>query len=278
MPNRIQHALTTDVATFSQLGFNMVTTTPRTIAVANQKGGVGKTTTVMNLGAALAERGAQVLIIDIDPQSNSTSGLGIDPARARLTVYHLLSGEAEIDEVATKTSVPGLYVVPSQVALAGAEIELATQDSREGRLRRALTELSGGFGYVLIDCPPSLGLLTLNALAAADEMLVPMQCEYFALEGLAHLLYTQRLVRMNVNPKLELGGIVMTQFDSRTTLAWEVLEEVRRSYPDKIYRTLIPRNVRISEAPSHGMPVIVYDPTCRGSQAFRQLAEEVMTR
>ena len=268
----------THVVTFAQLGFNGLASTPRTIAVANQKGGVGKTTTVMNLGAALAELGAQVLVIDIEPQSNSTSGLGIDPGRARLTVYHLLSGEASIDEVATPTSVSGLFVVPSQVALAGAEIELATQQDREGRLRRALADLTGGFGYVLIDCPPSLGLLTLNALAAADEMLVPMQCEYFALEGLAHLLYTQSLVRMNVNPKLELGGIVMTQFDGRTTLAWEVLEEVRRNYPDKIYRTLIPRNVRISEAPSHGQPVTVYDPACRGSQAFRQLAEEVMSR
>jgi chromosome partitioning protein len=270
--------LKTHVPTFSQLGFNMLTSTPRTIAVANQKGGVGKTTTVMNLGAALAERGAQVLVIDIDPQSNSPSGLGVDPGRARLTVYHLLFGEAEIDEVATATSVAGLFVVPSQVALAGAEIELATQEDREGRLRRALSDLSGGFGYVLIDCPPSLGLLTLNALAAADEMLVPMQCEYFALEGLAHLLYTQGLVRMEVNPRLELGGIVMTQFDSRTTLSWEVLEEVRRSYPQKVYRTLIPRNVRISEAPSHGQPVTVYDPACRGAQAFRQLADEVMSR
>ena len=250
----------------------------RVIAVANQKGGVGKTTTAINLGAALAELGRQVVLVDLDPQGNSTSGLGFDVRRQRLTVYQLLSGEAVIDDVALPTAVPGLHLVPSDLSLAGAEIELATQEDREGRLRRALGDLSGGFGYVLIDCPPSLGLLTLNALAAADEMLVPMQCAYFALEGLAHLLYTQRLVRMNINPKLELGGIVMTQFDSRTTLAWEVLEEVRRTYPDKIYRTLIPRNVRISEAPSHGQPVTVYDPACRGSQAFRQLAEEVMTR
>src|SRR2546430_13848154 len=270
--------MTRHVVEFPQVSPNMLISTPRIIAVANQKGGVGKTTTVMNLGAALAERGAQVLVIDLDPQSNSTSGLGIDPSRARLTVYNLLSGEAGIDEVATPPAIAGLHVVPSQVALAGAEIELVSHEDREGRLRSALADLTGGFGYVLIDCPPSLGLLTLNALSAADQALVPMQCEYFALEGLAHLLYTQRLVRMNVNPKLELGGIVMTQFDSRTTLAWEVLEEVRRTYPDKIYRTLIPRNVRISEAPSPGQPVTVYDPTCRGSQAFRQLAAEVMTR
>jgi chromosome partitioning protein len=239
---------------------------------------VGKTTTVMNLGAALAERGVQVLVIDADPQSNSTSGLGIDPSRSRLTVYHLLSGEAVIDEVAQPTKIPGLLVIPSQVALAGAEIELANEPEREHRLRRALAELSGGFGYVLIDCPPSLGLLTLNALAAADEMLVPMQAEYFALEGLAHLMYTRQLVRANLNPRLEIAGIVMTQFDSRTTLSWDVLAEVQRAYPNKIYRTLIPRNVRISEASSHGQPVTVYDPGCRGSVAYRQLADEVMAR
>jgi chromosome partitioning protein len=266
------------VVEFPQVNPNMLISSPRIIAVANQKGGVGKTTTVVNLGAALAERGAQVLVIDLDPQSNSTSGLGIDPARARLTVYHLLSGEASIDEVATPTSVPGLHVVPSQVALAGAEIELVNESHREERLRRALSALTGGFGYVLIDCAPSLGLLTLNALAAADQALVPLQAEYFALEGLAHLLYTIQLVRMNLNPKLDLAGILVTQFDSRTTLSWDVLNEVRRAYPDKLYQTLIPRNVRVSEASSHGQPVTIYDPTCRGSQAFRQLAEEVMNQ
>jgi chromosome partitioning protein len=270
--------MTRHVVEFPQVSPNMLISTPRIIAVANQKGGVGKTTTVMNLGAALAERGAQVLVIDLDPQSNSTSGLGIDPSRARLTVYHLLSGEASIDEVATATSVPGLHVVPSQVALAGAEIELVGESDREARLRRALSALTGGFGYVLIDCPPSLGLLTLNALAAADQALVPLQAEYFALEGLAHLLYTLQLVRMNLNPKLDLAGILITQFDARTTLSWDVLNEVRRAYPDKLYQTLIPRNVRVSEASSHGQPVTIYDPTCRGAQAFRQLAEEVMNQ
>src|SRR6516225_1872874 len=226
--------MTRHLVEFPQVSPNMLISSHRIIAVANQKGGVGKTTTVMNLGAALAERGAQVLVIDMDPQSNSTSGLGIDPSRARLTVYHLLSGEASIDEVATVTPVPGLHVVPS------------------------------------------LGLLTLNALAAADQALVPLQAEYFALEGLAHLLYTVQLVRMNLNPKLDLAGILVTQFDARTTLSWDVLNEVRRAYPDKLYQTLIPRNVRVSEASSHGQPVTIYDPTCRGAQAFRQLAEEVM--
>jgi chromosome partitioning protein len=270
--------MTRHVVEFPQVNPNMLISAPRILAVTNQKGGVGKTTTVMNLGAALAERGAQVLVIDLDPQSNSTSGLGIDPKRARLTVYDLLSGSASIDEVATATAFPGLHVVPSQVALAGAEIELVTQTDREGRLRQSLSALTGGFGYVLIDCPPSLGLLTLNALAAADQALVPLQAEYFALEGLAHLLYTVQLVRMNLNPRLEVAGILITQFDARTTLSWDVLNEVRRAYPDKLYQTLIPRNVRVSEASSHGQPVTVYDPTCRGAQAFRQLAEEVMNQ
>jgi chromosome partitioning protein len=248
------------------------------VAVVNQKGGVGKTTTAINLAAALAERGRHVLLIDLDPQANSTSGLGVDPGRGRLTVYQLLSGEAGIDEVAMPTAVPGLLLVPSQLALAGAEIELATMTQREQRLALALAQLEGGYGHVLIDCPPSLGLLTLNALAAAQEMLIPLQAEYFALEGLSHLIYTQQLVRMRLNPELELGGILLTQFDSRTTLAWDVLQEVRRAYADRVFRTLIPRNVRVSEAPSHGKPVIQYDPSSRGAQAYRQLAEEVLTR
>jgi chromosome partitioning protein len=248
------------------------------IAVANQKGGVGKTTTALNLGTALAERGMHVLVVDADPQANSTSGLGIDPGRARLTVYELLTGDAGVDEVAMATAVPGLWVVPSKVALAGAEIELAGMEEREFRLRRGLADLTDGFGYVLIDCPPSLGLLTLNALSAAHEMLIPMQSEFFALEGLAHLLYTQKLVRMRLNPQLELGGILMTMFDARTTLSWDVLAEIRRAYPDKIFQTLIPRNVRVSEASSHGQPVLLYDPSCRGAEAYRQLAEEVISR
>jgi chromosome partitioning protein len=256
----------------------MSTPAPSVIAVVNQKGGVGKTTTVMNLGAALAERGASVLVIDIDPQSNSTSGLGVDPSRARRTVYHLLFGDGAMDEVVTGTSMPGLFLVPSQTALAGAEIELATQAEREFRLRGAMGGLTRPFRFVLVDCPPSLGLLTVNALAAATEMLVPMQAEYFALEGLSHLMYTQQLVRMNLNPELGLGGIVLTQFDSRTALAWEVLQEVRRAYPDKVFRTLVPRNVRIGEAPSHGMPVIRYDSACRGSTAYRHLADELLGR
>jgi chromosome partitioning protein len=250
----------------------------RIVAIVNQKGGVGKTTTAINLGAALAELGRQVVLVDLDPQGNSTSGLGFDVRRQRLTVYQLLSGEAVIDDVALPTAVPGLHLVPSDLALAGAEIELATQPEREFRLRRALGELRGGFGHVIIDCPPSLGLLTLNALTAANEVLVPMQCEFFALEGLGNLVYTVALVRQRLNPELRLSGILMTQFDARTTVAWEVVDQVRRAYPAETYATLIPRNVRLSEAPSHGRPITLYDPSCKGALAYRELAKEVLAR
>jgi chromosome partitioning protein len=247
-------------------------------AIVNQKGGVGKTTTAINLGAAIAELGRQVVLIDLDPQANTTSGLGFDVRRRRSTVYTLLSGDAVIDDVAVPTSTPGLHLVPAELALAGAEIELASMAGRESRLRDALAELGGGFGHVLIDCPPSLGLLTLNALAAADEVLVPVQAEYYALEGLGHLLYTLQLVRQDLNPRLQVAGILLTQFDARTTLAWDVLTEIRANYPDKVFRTLIPRNVRLSEAPSHGRPITEYDPACRGATAYRELAKEVLAR
>lgn len=248
------------------------------MAVVNQKGGVGKTTTAINLGAALAEAGRAVLLIDMDPQANATSGLGVDPTVPRRTVYDLLTGAARIDEVAVPTVMPGLYVVPSEIGLAGAEVELAGLEDRETRLRSALADLDGGFGEVLIDCPPSLGLLTLNALTAARRMLIPLQAEYFALEGLANLLQTHQRVRAHLNPELELGGILLTLFDGRTTLAWDVLQEVRRAYPELVFQTLIPRNVRLSEAPSHGLPALLHDPGCRGSNAYRQLAEEVLAR
>jgi chromosome partitioning protein len=248
------------------------------LAVVNQKGGVGKTTTAINLGAALAELGHPVLLIDLDPQANSTSGLGLNPARARLTVYHVLTGQCTIAEAAVPTGVPGLQIVPSSIDLAGAEIELATMSERETRLRKALKGTPEGVELVLIDCPPSLGLLTLNALAASTQMLIPTQCEYFALEGLRHLFYTHQLVRSSLNPALEIGGILMTQFDARTTLAWDVLNEVHRTHPGDLLKTLIPRNVRLSEAPSHGKSVIQYDPGCRGAAAYRELAQELMAR
>ncbi|HLZ95568.1 MAG TPA: ParA family protein [Candidatus Dormibacteraeota bacterium] len=248
------------------------------LAVVNQKGGVGKTTTAINLGAALAELGHPMLLVDLDPQANSTSGLGLNPSRARLTVYHVLTGECTMAEAAVPTSVAGLQLVPSNIDLAGAEVELATMTERETRLRKALATTPEGVELVIIDCPPSLGLLTLNALAAATQMLIPTQCEFFALEGLRHLFYTHQLVRSQLNPELAIGGILMTQFDARTTLAWDVLAEVRREHPGELLKTLIPRNVRISEAPSHGKSVIDYDPTCKGAAAYRELAQELMAR
>jgi chromosome partitioning protein len=248
------------------------------MAVVNQKGGVGKTTTAINLAAALAEVGHGTLLVDLDPQANTTSGLGLDPARARLNVYHLLAGEATIEQVVQPTSSERLMLVPSHIDLAGAEIELSSTPARETLLRTALASIPPGAELVLIDCPPSLGLLTLNALVAATSMLIPTQCEYFALEGLRHLMYTQQLVRSRLNPRLAIAGIVMTQFDARTTLSWDVLNAVRRSHPHHVLETLIPRNVRLSEAPSHGKSVIEYDPTCRGAAAYRALAKELLER
>jgi chromosome partitioning protein len=256
----------------------LATTIPPVIAVVNQKGGVGKTTTAINLGAALAELGHRTLLVDLDPQANSTSGLGLDPSRARLNIYHLLTGEADVHQISQPTGTPGLQLVPSHIDLAGAEIELAALADRELLLSKALSTPEPGIECVIIDCPPSLGLLTLNALTAATSMLIPTQCEYFALEGLRHLMYTHQLIRSRLNPKLVIAGIVMTQFDARTTLAWDVLESVRRSYPNDILETVIPRNVRISEAPSHGKSVIEYDPTCRGATAYRALAKELLER
>jgi chromosome partitioning protein len=256
----------------------LATTTIPVVAVVNQKGGVGKTTTAINLAAAMAEVGHPTLLLDLEPQANSTSGLGLDPARARLTAYHLLSGEAALDQIVQATGMPGLTLIPSHIDLAGAEIEIAAMPEREGILHRALESVPDGTEIVLIDCPPSLGLLTLNALVAATSMLIPTQCEYFALEGLRHLMYTHQLVRSRLNPRLAIAGILMTQFDARTTLAWDVLETVRRTYPHHVLETLIPRNVRISEAPSHGKSVIEYDPTCKGAAAYRALAKELLER
>jgi chromosome partitioning protein len=256
----------------------LATTSPPVVAVVNQKGGVGKTTTAINLAAALAEVGHHVLLVDLDPQANSTSGLGLDPSRARLNAYHLMSGEATVDQIIQPTTVNGLSLLPSHIDLAGAEIELASMPDRESLLRNALTSTPPGIEIVLIDCPPSLGLLTLNALVASTSMLIPTQSEYFALEGLRHLMYTHQLVRSRLNPRLAIAGILMTQFDARTTLAWDVLEAVRRSHPHHLLETVIPRNVRISEAPSHGKSVIEYDPTCRGAAAYRALAKELLER
>ena len=248
------------------------------MAVVNQKGGVGKTTTAINLAAAFAEADHPTLLIDLDPQANSTSGLGLDPARARFNIYHLLTEEASLEQVIQPTTVSGLTLIPSHIDLAGAEIELAGMPNRESLLRKALAGGASGAQIVIIDCPPSLGLLTLNALVAANSMLIPTQCEYFALEGLRHLMYTHQLVRSRLNPRLAIAGILMTQFDARTTLAWDVVQAVRKSHPHHVLETLIPRNVRLSEAPSHGKSVLEYDPTCRGAAAYRALAKELIER
>jgi chromosome partitioning protein len=249
------------------------------MAVANQKGGVGKSTTAVSLGAALAEAGHGVLVVDLDPQGNASTGLGIRHEARDVTVYDVLSSEAELSRAVVETPVPNLFAVPSTIDLAGAEIELVSQFSRELRLRRALEPLHDGpYRFILLDCPPSLGLLTVNALAAAEELLVPIQCEYYALEGLGQLLRNVRLVQQNVNPGLRLSGIVMTMFDPRTKLSEQVVDEVRRYFGDLVYRTVIPRTVRLSEAPGFGQPITVYDPRSRGAQCYRDLATEVADR
>jgi chromosome partitioning protein len=249
------------------------------MAVANQKGGVGKSTTAVSLGAALAEAGHPVLVVDLDPQGNASTGLGIRHDERDVTVYDILAGDADVRRAIVQTPVPDLHAIPSTIDLAGAEIELVSQFSREMRLRRALDPLrTGSYEYILLDCPPSLGLLTINALAAAEELIVPIQCEYYALEGLGQLLRNVRLVQQNVNPGLRLAGIVMTMFDPRTKLAEQVVEEVRKFFGDLVYETVIPRTVRLSEAPGFGRPITVYDPRSRGAQCYRELAGEVVRR
>jgi chromosome partitioning protein len=251
----------------------------RVIAVANQKGGVGKSTTAVSLGAALAELGKKVLVIDLDPQGNASTGLGIRHEARKVTVYDVLAAEAPIDGAIVETPVPNLYAIPSTIDLAGAEIELVSQFSRELRLRKALEPLrTGEFDFILLDCPPSLGLLTVNALAAAEELIVPIQCEYYALEGLGQLLRNVRLVQQNVNSKLRLTGIVMTMYDPRTKLSEQVVQEVRRFFGDRVYDTIIPRTVRLSEAPGFGQPITIYDPRSRGAQCYRDLAGEVAAK
>jgi chromosome partitioning protein len=244
---------------------------PAVLAIANQKGGVGKTTTTVNLGAGLAELGYRVLIVDLDPQGNASTGLGVNAHTVSGSTYQVLMQETEIDDCVEPTSVRNLFVVPATIDLAGAEIELVAAMSRELRLRRAIEAIRHDYDVTLVDCPPSLGLLTVNGLAAADGVLVPIQCEYYALEGLGQLLRNVGLVRQNLNPH----GIVLTMYDARTKLAEQVEREVRNHFGSRVYRTVIPRTVRISEAPSFGQPVTVFDPTSRGAIAYRTLAEEV---
>ncbi len=256
-------------------------TRPRILVVANQKGGVGKTTTAINLGTALAAVGEPTLVIDIDPQGNASTGLGIARAERRVTTYDVLMGEATLGDAVMPTRIPKLSIVPATVDLSGAELELIDIPYRNQRLKQALEdfEQSGvAFSYVLIDCPPSLSLLTINAMVAANAVVVPLQCEFFALEGLSQLLKTIELVRANLNPELEIQGIVLTMADRRNKLSDQVAEDVRRNMGGKVYRTMIPRNVRLSEAPSHGLPALVYDLKCPGSQAYIKLAGELIQR
>ena len=248
---------------------------PRVLAVANQKGGVGKTTTSVNLGAALAEIGFRVLVIDLDPQGNATTGLGIDARNFELSMYDVLMRDASLEDCVEPTSMKNLFVAPATIALAGAEIELVPAFSRELKLRRAIETVLDDFDYVLIDCPPSLGLITVNALAAATEVLVPIQCEYYALEGLSQLMRNVHLVGSNLNPKLDISTIVLTMYDARTKLADQVASEVREHFGPKVCRIVIPRTVRLSEAPSFGQPITAFDPASRGAIAYRELAKEV---
>lgn len=256
-------------------------TKTRVIALANQKGGVGKTTTAINLGTALAAIGERVLIVDLDPQGNASTGLGVDRKSRRSSTYDVMAAEKTLTEIIQPTSVPNMWLAPSTLDLLGVELEIAQAKDRVTRLRHALAALESGddrFGYVLIDCPPSLNLLTINALTASDAVLVPLQCEFFALEGLSQLLATVEQVRLSLNPRLTIQGVVMTMYDPRNNLSGQVMADVRSFMGEKVYETVIPRNVRVSEAPSYGKPVLLYDLKCSGSQAYLKLASEVIQR
>jgi len=250
----------------------------RILAVVNQKGGVGKSTTAVNLAAALGDLGEKILLVDLDPQGNATSGFGLNRNQRDVCIYDALLGDTPIEQIIEPTQVENVFIAPATIQLAGAEIELVSAMSREGRLRAVLEPVRGDFDFIIIDCPPSLGLLTINALTVANGLLVPVQCEYYALEGLSKLLDSVRLVKTHLNPSLDIFGAVMTMYDSRTRLSQQVVEEVRDFFEERVFNTLIPRGVRIAEAPSHGKPVTEYDPTGRGAEAYRQLAKEVLDR
>lgn len=248
----------------------------KVMAIANQKGGVAKTTTAVNLAACLAAAGKKILLVDIDPQGNASSGLGIEKDGLEHCIYDVLINNIPVESISQNTEIEGLEVLPATIQLAGAEIELVTAISREVKLKKALAAVRDGYDYLIIDCPPSLGLLTLNALTAADSIIIPIQCEYYALEGLGQLMNTVELVRKHLNPALEIEGVLLTMFDARTNLSIQVVDEVKSHFKNKVYATIIPRNVRLSEAPSHGKPIILYDARSRGAEVYQELAKEVL--
>lgn len=248
----------------------------KVIAIANQKGGVGKTTTSVNLSACLADLDKKVLLVDLDPQGNSTSGFGFDKTRIKQSIYDVLVNDVPVEGVILQTKIDNLMLLPATIQLAGAEIELVSVMSRETKLKRVLDKVKYSYDYVIIDCPPSLGLLTINSLTAANSVLVPIQCEFYALEGLSQLMNTITLVQKNLNPALSLEGVVLTMFDARTNLSIQVVDEVKNHFRHKVYQTIIPRNVRLSEAPSHGQPITRYDPKSKGAEVYIDLAKEVI--
>lgn len=248
------------------------------IAFANQKGGVGKTTSCINISSAIALMGKKVLIVDVDPQGNATSGVGVKKSPDLKSIYNTIVGEASVDSVIQKTAIENLDILPASIDLAGGEVEMVYMDSREQVLKRILTECKNSYDYITIDCPPSLGLLTLNALTAADSVLIPIQCEFFALEGLSQLMNTVRFVKKRLNPQLTIEGVLLTMRDSRSSLGNQVTEEIKKYFANTVYENSIPRNVRLAESPSHGLPIFLYDKACTGAKAYLKVAEELLTR